>query len=376
MRTSCKDERRKPDDVTAQANPPAEIGVEREIEALADEWDELADQTEAPPFLRPGWVRSWWCAFGSGQLEIVTARRSNALVGLLPVVRRRGCLFSPTNAHTPEFGVLAVDELTRRRVLEAVVGRARRRISFDFLETAGSDFAALRATSAQLRLRTLTRPLQRSPYLAISGDWNTYERSLSRSHRQDVQRRLRRLTEAGEMRFEIFDGKESLHRLLDEGFGVEAAGWKGEGGTAIMSRADTLRFYTDLASWAARIGILRLAFLRLDGRPLAFQFNLEDDGRVYHLKDGFDEEFARFSPGKVLDRAVLLDAFTRHLRTFEFLGDATRAKRDWTPTLREYGRFQAFGRHAFGTLDWAAFRYGRPVAKRLRIDRLLNPLRA
>jgi len=35
------------------------------ISPLAAEWDDLADRTSAPPFLRPGWFAAWEEAFGA-----------------------------------------------------------------------------------------------------------------------------------------------------------------------------------------------------------------------------------------------------------------------------------------------------------------------
>src|SRR3954452_20335923 len=58
-------------------------------DALCQEWDTLALATAAPPFLRPGWVRAWMAAFAPRrQLQLLTVRRDEQLVALLPVVTR------------------------------------------------------------------------------------------------------------------------------------------------------------------------------------------------------------------------------------------------------------------------------------------------
>ena len=48
-----------------------------------------------------------------------------------------------------------------------------------------------------------------------------------------------------------------------------------------------------MARWAAAKGWLRLAFLRLDGKPLAFDFGLNDGNTLYSLKTGYDEAYRR-----------------------------------------------------------------------------------
>jgi CelD/BcsL family acetyltransferase involved in cellulose biosynthesis len=45
------------------------------LEAVAGEWQRLADATGAAPFLRPGWFAAWWGAFGTGRPEILALRR-------------------------------------------------------------------------------------------------------------------------------------------------------------------------------------------------------------------------------------------------------------------------------------------------------------
>ena len=56
------------------------------------------------------------------------------------------------------------------------------------------------------------------------------------------------------------------------------------------------RFYTEVAHWAAREGLLLFAFLRVGGRPVAFDYMLRDSRSVYGLKIGYDDEYARWFP--------------------------------------------------------------------------------
>ena len=161
------------------------------------------------------------------------------------------------------------------------------------------------------------------------------------------------------------DGGERLPALLDEGFAVEAAGWKGEQVSPSSSRPETLAFYRAVAEWAAERDLLKLAFLRLDGRPFAFDFCIEDGGIHYLLKTGFDPVLRQV---RSRDDPPLRDA--RHarsrsgLRSYEFLG----ADEPWKLRVdRDDARahlFQAFAPTARGRVEWAAFAYGRPLVKR------------
>jgi CelD/BcsL family acetyltransferase involved in cellulose biosynthesis len=341
------------------------VEIHHAVEPLAAEWEELARQMGASPFRRPGWFAAWWRAFGKGSLEILAIRREGELVGVIPLRRRLGALTSITNWHTPEFGPIAADSPAMRTLARELFATAPRRVALGFVDVADSSLSELAEAAAASGYRALTRALELSPYVSVEGGWESYEDGLSRNVRGDVKRRIRRLREAGSVTIEVEDGSSRLDRFLEEGFRVEAAGWKGAGGTAIVSKADTERFYREVAEWAAPRGWLRLAFLRLDRRAIAFHYSLVHEGVHYFVKGGHDESFDSFSPGKVLTYEMLRQSFAAGLRSYEFLGGDDPWKRLWTSSSRERRLFLAFGGSATGSAQWAVQRYGQPAVKRL-----------
>jgi CelD/BcsL family acetyltransferase involved in cellulose biosynthesis len=335
------------------------------LEPLSDEWTELADHTHAAPFLYPGWFEAWRSAFGTGSVRIVTARRDRRLVGVVPMQVQRGAWRSPTNAHTPQFGLLALDEEVLVELAGALFAGRARRIAVAPLEADSSALRALRDAARARGYRAVVRPAGRAPYLRLSGDLRAYERSLSRNLRHDVQRRLRRLYEAGVVSVQVADGSARLDDLLEEGFRVEALGWKGRERTAIAAGAATRRFYSDLARWAASVGWLRLAFLRVDGRAIAFQLDLELRSRYYSLKIGYDPDFERLSPGKLLAYTMVSRALANGLHVYELLGRDEPWKHRWTDLAYEQVALDAFSPSPAGRLASSTFVYGRPLVRRI-----------
>jgi len=336
-----------------------------DVEATAPAWEELAERVHATPFLRPGWVTAWWNAFGKGRLELRCERRpqDERLCALLPVQRERGTLASPTNWHSPEFGLLAESAEDARRLVASVLADRPRRLSLAFL---APEQAALAKSEALARgYRVIQRTLQRSPHVPIDGDWEAYRRRLSKGLRDDLKRSRRLLSARGRVSFEVSTGA-GLDALLEQGFEVEASGWKGERGTAIRDRPAERRFYTEVARWAAARGWLRLAFLRLDGRALAFDFCLEHAGVHYLIKTGYDPACRELGPGKLLREEMLARAFREGLRSYELLGDAEPWKLRWASATRPRELVQVFRPTPLGLLDWSLFRHGRPLAKRIR----------
>jgi CelD/BcsL family acetyltransferase involved in cellulose biosynthesis len=240
-----------------------------------------------------------------------------------------------------------------------------RSIHLSFLLPRHAEAAECRAAARAMGYRTIERVVQRSPYVRIQGDWEDHKARLDGHMLKEIRRCRRRLEEMGEVSFELVDGRQDLDRFLEEGFQVENSGWKGEYRTAILAVPVVRQFYSEVASWAALRGILRLAFLRLDGRPIAFDFNIEDDGVCYVLKGGYDEEFRKFGPGVMLTHEMLKYAFAKRLRRYDFAGSDEEFKMDWTHSYNDRIRLEAFAPSPPGLLEYAAFAYGRPFVKRI-----------
>src|SRR3954452_13545636 len=353
---------------TLYATVPAErdstTTVERHdaVAPLADEWDALAARLGAAPFLRPGWIDAWIDAFGAQGVTILAARRGGELAGVLPLERRRGRVLAGTaNAHSPLGGALADGPEAAKALADALLAVPHARADFVYADPDDAVLAELRR-----RRPAIARLQAEQPYVDTSGDFDAYVAGLARKHRKEVGRLRRKLEATGELSFEFADGSERLDELLEEGFAIEGSGWKSESGTAINSSYAERRFYTQVARWAASSGWLRLAFLRLDGRAIAFDYCLDSGGSFYALKGGFDTDYRRAGPGTVLTYESIKRAFEDPgLRTYEFLGDADEYKLAWTATRHQRLRVQAFSRSPLGLGQLAAWRYGRPLAKRV-----------
>jgi CelD/BcsL family acetyltransferase involved in cellulose biosynthesis len=344
------------------------LEVERQdsLTPIGPEWDALVRRVGASPFCSPGWFSAWWEAFGRGRLETFTLRRDGELLAVLPLAERHGMRRALSNWHTPQLEIPAVDSAGRRALLRRVLKGTHASLQLAMLTAGTTDAHDFASVAAEEGMRVLPRRIERSPYVTLNGTYEDYLRTLTQRRRSELRRRRRRLEERGTLTFHVETGAERLDAMLAEGFAVEGSGWKTEQGTAILSRPETTAFYRLVAGWAAPRGSLRLAFLRLDGRAIAFHFTIEEGGSAYQLKGGYDREFRELAPGQLLVQEMISWAFTRGLRTYEFLGADEAFKLDWTASLRDRIALHAFPRSPAGVLAWSAQSYGRPMAKRAR----------
>jgi CelD/BcsL family acetyltransferase involved in cellulose biosynthesis len=351
-------------DATREA--PERLTVEwgASLAELAPQWEALADASGAAPFLRPRWFAAWERAFAPRGVDLLAVRRAGQLAAVLPVHRRSGSVRGAANDHTPVFGAVTADDGAARRLADALVER-RRSVDLPFADPRAPEVVALLAASAAAGHQTVERSRLRQPYVALDGCWADYERALARKLRKESARLRRRLGELGSVTFQYDDGGDRLHETLSEGFAVEGSGWKTARGTAIASSPGIESFYRSVAEWAAERGWLRLAFLRVDGRPAAFDLCLEANGVVYALKGGFDPELRSYGPGMLLVRETLMHAFERGLDRYEFLGADDPYKLAWTDTAHERVRLVTYPPTLRDGAQLLGERVARPLARRL-----------
>ena len=86
---------------------------------------------------------------------------------------------------------------------------------------------------------------------------------------------------------------------------LECKGWKGQSGSAMASSAGTAGLFRHALAGAAALGKLERLALMLDGRPIAMLANFLASPGSFSFKTAFDENYARFSPGVLLQRENL-----------------------------------------------------------------------
>lgn len=346
--------------------------VERDGEAEfphAKEWDELAERVDAPPFLRPGWTAAWAEAFGVNDLQVVSVHRDRELAAIMPIDTRRSGSRSPVNWHTPLFGPVAIDTRARDELLLQLFDRPCSSVELQLVDGSPDSVEPIVEAARERQRLVLSRSVARAPFIELDGSFEDYERGLSRNRRKGLRRHRRKLEERGPVSLTVHDGSERLDGLLQQAFRIEASGWKGEGGTAISSRADTLRFYTDIARWASDEGWLRLAFLSVGDRPIACDYALEHDGSWYSLKAGYEDGYRLYGPGALLLQDEIAYLYERGLKRMELLGTEDDFKLSWTDRSADRFWVRAFRRTPAGLAAWASFaarERARPLVRRAK----------
>lgn len=273
--------------------------------SLLPRWDALYhDSAEQNVFHAPWMLWPALQRLAPPQLRIACAfDESGGLIGLLPIAPRATYARLPV-AHVEtwrhEYAFYAAPLLKRgqealamQRLLDAAAQHPSRPafLRMTQLDEAGPSVRALAPYRERLVYQTDSE---------LRPCWTPSMRdALSAKRAAELRRKRARLTESGAA-LRAYSGDEALDTWINAFLSLEASGWKGEGGTALVQDASASGWFRECLHAASDRGALR--FLRIDtpSGPAAMTIGFVEGGAGYGFKSAFDEDFARCSPGVLL----------------------------------------------------------------------------
>lgn len=289
--------------------------------ALLAAWETLAARaTEPNPFLEHWALLPALRALDpQGEVALLRFEQGGELAGLLPVARSRRYYRWPFPhihgwAHANAFlGAPLVARGQERAFWQALLDWADRQAGLAlFLHLTdipldGPLHAALTAICAEQRRPCgVVHHTSRALLASDQSPEDYFAASLSGKKRKELRRQFARLAELGAPAFERLGDAAGLDAWTDEFLALEAAGWKGQAGSALASQAETAAIFRQTLAGAARHGKLERLALRLDGQPIAMLASFRVPPGAFSYKTAFDESYARFSPGVQLQCENLL----------------------------------------------------------------------
>lgn len=329
------------------------------VAAIADDWDRLA-MAERTPFLTSHWLRAWWTAYAARRRALIAAVwRNGALVGGVPLVtgwRRWG---SAVNDDTPQFGLLAADAEARRSLAEQVIARSG---CWTVPRLVSDEPSLASILDAAHRQRRWTRLESQGTSLVVNtgGSVDEYREQMSAKTRSELGRLQRKARREHVLELAPLARPADLEAQLTRALRLEASGWKGRAGTAILCSSATHRFVRALARDFHALGRFRISELSLDGQLAAMALSIVHGGRVFTLKVAYDEHHRRLGPGLILLMAMIERCFELGLDGYEFCGSPYSYERRFANDERSFYRVRIYRRDPINAGRYIYRRHLRP----------------
>jgi CelD/BcsL family acetyltransferase involved in cellulose biosynthesis len=271
-------------------------------------WTELARSAATPnPFYEPDFVLPALEHFGDRELDLLVATDGTGdWLGLMPVERRRrwGRLLGTalTAWEHPhcflQSPLLAPD--SQESAAEEILQEARRAVglvAFDRLPAEGPVASALSSACDALGVKPIVWKRFERAALERRPDDDYVRSALGGKHFRDLQRKGRKL--ASELGDIAFVDRAGELQAVDDFLALEAAGWKGEQGTALASGPGA-EFFRAICGRFAETGRLQMITMQAGHRIVAMMSALVAGDGLFCFKIAYDESLGRFSPGTQL----------------------------------------------------------------------------
>lgn len=279
-------------------------------------WSALADRaTEPNPFYEPYALLAAWRHLAPPTLRVVLVWAPNVLpgrppqlAGLFPIVRSERykglplTVFSTWHHLYTYLTTPLLDAELATYVLEAffVWLRTIDAVLFEWqtIRSGGAFGHALIDTLNRTGTTAFHDTSHTRAYFQPAVDLESYlERSISGKKRKELRRQERRLGETGRLVYDQLEEGGDLDPWLDEFLELEALGWKGQGGSALINDPAALAVFRAYAHGAFEQQRWMTLAMRLDGRAIAMKCNLLAGAGAVAFKITYDESYARYSPG-------------------------------------------------------------------------------
>jgi CelD/BcsL family acetyltransferase involved in cellulose biosynthesis len=315
------------------------------IEPFLREWEELWSRCpQATPFQRPEWIFSWMQIFQPREPLLLEFRRCGNLVGLAPLlVYEAGSdrVLSFMGGGVSDYLDVLFDPAVASEAVqlfwELVITMGEGEHAWNTLDLTDLPRASyLLADSAQWpKLIDGTCPILSLPAAKDSRPAIPFRQL------KNLRNARNRLARAGGGEIEVAR-PETLDLLLSSIFRLHARRWQSVGQCGVLANGAIQAFHRKIAPMLLGKGILRLYGLRLKQRHIASLYALFAGETAYCYLQGFDPDFAWFSPGTQILGAAIQDAVEQGKRKVDFLRGREPYKYHWgtqdEPTFRIHAR--------------------------------------
>jgi CelD/BcsL family acetyltransferase involved in cellulose biosynthesis len=275
-----------------------------DLATSVDEWRALAASALEPNvFYEPAFALAAAPVFGSDTRAVLVRTTAGKLVGLFPGHPGRLMVAGWVHPYAP-LGVPLVDRDEPEAVIAAWLDHLGHdpampgQLLLPLLPEQGAFAQALDAVLLRDGRRSEAFSRHERALLAPGDQRQHYlERAMSAGKRKELRRQRRRLEDIAPVTADTVTDAAGIEAALKDFMVLEASGWKGIAGTAMVNDAAIRTFVHQAVTGLAAEGKARIDRLFLNGTPIAATLTLASGDTAWCWKIAYNEGMARSSPG-------------------------------------------------------------------------------
>ena len=273
-------------------------------------------------FMEPAWMQAWWSHFGAGMTPCILAvRHKKTLIGIAPLMADGTTVFLLGHSDLcdymdfivapqrgPEFFTVVIEYLQNQGFvllnLKPVLNESN--VVKDLVEIAPG-----------LGCRVVCEPDDVIYAMALPSSWGAFLKRLAGKQRHEIRRKLRRLNAAGQVDYRFVEDVNTVRTEIDTFIALFRSNRPDK---AAFMTPQMAAYFRSLAASMAAHHMLRLAFLELDGQPVAAVLCFDNGcSTIYLYNSGYDLRFSSLSVGLLSKVLSIKDSIERGRLKYDFL---------------------------------------------------------
>lgn len=342
---------------SAQLPASLHMAVHGSLESVEERWREAWTRLAGTPFQNFDWVKTWYETLGRqqgykpciGELRADTPDGPTVL--LLPLaMRRQGLLrvMGFMGAELLDYQAPLIDPALARALTPAHAAR----LWNGFMNIFPS-VDMIRTRRMPAFIGDLPNPFSALPGAAynenanaarLPADFETFAAARETRLFADSRRQLRRLAELGKVQVITEVEEPALRgRVMQALFEQKSHRWAESGAIDAFALPGYREFFSGLATGPLQGVDSVISALMLDDKIIATHWGMRRGDRYYWLMPTYDQEWARFSPGRLLMEAVVRRCIDDGLKVFDLTAGDEPYKKQWVDEkVKLYALKQSF----------------------------------
>ncbi len=279
-------------------------------------------------FVLPPWLQVWWHDFGSdAELYLGAFRKGGTIAGVAPLLLREteaSFIGSVDLCDYLDFVIVPGKEVDFFNILlDDLQERGIRRLNLRPLKPNSSVLTYLVGIAKNRNYDVFRKVEDVSLELDLPSTWQGYLSTLTQKQRHEVNRKLRRLGEAGDVNYRVVEDSDSLLDSMDLFLRLFRESREDK---AIFLTNRIESFFRSLIKATARSGLLRFGILELKASPVAVVMYFDYNNSVFLYNNGYASKYSSLSVGLISKVLCLKDSVERGRGKFDFLKGAEEYK--------------------------------------------------
>jgi CelD/BcsL family acetyltransferase involved in cellulose biosynthesis len=273
------------------------------------------------PFILPTWMKVCWQHFHpNGEPYLIVVRDEQQVIGIAPLQINDDIAslvggdnvcdyldFIVIPGQEDTFFNVIFDDLNKQHVKQLNLGLLR------------PDSVVMTKLTGVARNRGFKISSQQedvSSEMDLPSTFDEYLMVLNTKQRHEVRRKLRRLDEAGSIKYSFLNGDSGLEALLETFMHLFSLARDDK---AHFMTSEMAVFFRSLGQAMAEIGLLRFGLLEIDTKPAAMVMCFDYNSTIYLYNSGYDPQYDSFSVGLMSKVLAIRESIQRGNKRFEFL---------------------------------------------------------